>query len=177
MDTSKSGRGDGNDDGGILSARSRHQLGLFFAGSAFVMLSSLVTRRAILRRVRSVRPPFFHQSNEQPLVKFNGPLEAADALGVATINVFSYALMIGGGLFWAFDISNIRELKERIKLPLDLEKTEEEKEMTEDQEAVSIWPAAAIVLQEEEEKQAKPGTQISETIRREGVWRKDRPSR
>lgn len=168
---------DGSD---IFSARSRHQLGIFLAGSAFVMLSSLITRRAIVRRTRSVRPPFFHPSNEQPLIHFSGPLEAADALGIATINVFSYALMVGGGLFWAFDISNLRELKERVKADWVLEKTEEEKRMTPEEEAVSTWPAAAIVLQEEQEKQRKQPvaeTRIVETITRDGVWRKDQPSR
>jgi hypothetical protein len=140
------------DDGwSIKSSRSRRQLGLFFAGSTFVVLSSLITRRAVVRRQQLTRPAFFHPNNTAPITPINGALEALDALGIATINVFSYGIMFGGGLLWAFNISTLAELKNRIKSPLDLKGGEETGNNSEDD--TGTWLAAAIVLKEEEERQ------------------------
>jgi hypothetical protein len=140
------------DDGwSITSARSRRQLGLFFAGSTFVVLSSLITRRAVVRRHQLTRPAFFHPSNMPPITSINGALEALDALGIATINVFSYGIMLGGGLLWAFNISTLAEFKDRMKMPLDLKSGEETGDKSED--GAGTWLAAAIVLKEEEERQ------------------------
>lgn len=133
---------------GFWSPRSRHQLGIFGAGASFVFLSALLTRRSIYRRYKVTRPPFFH-GNMTSLLEINGGLEALDALGIATINVFSYSIMWGGGLFWAFDISNLRELKQRIKMPLKLEE-QAPVVPSEVDDAVSSWPAAALVMHEEE---------------------------
>ena len=168
------------------AARSRRQMGMFWAGSAFVMLSSLVTRRSIIQRSRSIRPSFFHPSNEQPLVKFNGPMEALDALGVATINVFSYAIMFGGGLFWVFDVSNIKELKERVKMKkIEIEGENAAQAVSpEHADMAASWPAAALVLREEHAKQEtkplgvrpvqepvtpRPGP-VTNLVTREGSW-------
>ena len=150
------------DDGwSITSSRSRRQLGLFFAGSTFVVLSSFITRRAVLRRHQLIRPAFFHPSNMPPVTPFNAASEALDALGIATINVFSYGIMFGGGLLWAFNISTIAEFKNRMKMPLD----EETRNYTED--SAGTWPAAAIVLKEEEERhnQTREGGISKETSR------------
>ena len=139
------------DDGwSITSSRSRHQLGLFSAGSAFVVLSSLITRRAVLRRYQLPRPAFFHPSNMPPIAPISGALEALDALGIATVNVFSYGIMFGGGLMWAFNISTLAELKNRIKMPLDLKSEEPGNEAD---GGTGTWLAAAIVLEEEKERQ------------------------
>jgi len=86
-----------------------------------------------------------------PITPINGALEALDALGIATINVFSYGIMFGGGLLWAFNISTLAELKNRIKMPLDLESGEENGNNSEDY--AGNWLAAAIVIKEEEERQ------------------------
>lgn len=140
------------DDGwAITSSRSLRQLGLFFAGSTFVVLSSLVTRRAVLRRNQLTRPSFFHPSNMPPVTPINGALEALDALGIATINVFSYGIMFSGGLLWAFNISTLAEFKNRVKMPLDLESGEQKGNELED--GAGTWLAAAIVIKEEKERQ------------------------
>jgi len=85
-----------------------------------------------------------------PIAPINGTLEALDALGIATVNVFSYGIMFGGGLMWAFNISTLAELKNRIKMPLDL-KSEEPGNGADD--GTGTWLAAAIVLKEEKERQ------------------------
>jgi hypothetical protein len=86
-----------------------------------------------------------------PVTPINGAMEALDALGIATINVFSYGIMLGGGLLWAFNISTLAELKNRVKMPLDVGSGEETGNESED--GTGTWLAAAIVLKEEEERQ------------------------
>lgn len=140
-----------DDNWSITSSRSRRQLGLFFAGSTFVMLSTLITRRSIVRRYQLTRPAFFHPSNMPPVIPINGTLEALEALRIATINVFSYSIMFGGGLLWAFNISTLADLKSRAEMRLGLGTPEDKSDID-----LGTWPAAAIVLQEEEERRNEP---------------------
>ena len=52
----------------------------------------------------------------------NGRLDAYEALGIATINVISFAVMMTGGTLWAFDISSMNELRQKLnrrRLKLD----------------------------------------------------------
>ena len=109
------------DGASILSLRSRRQLGIYAAGSAFMLLSAAITRRAIIRRNNWTRPLFFHPSNQPPITPINGPLEALEALSVATVNVFSFGIMFTGGIFWAFDIASLDELRERTRARLGYE--------------------------------------------------------
>ena len=44
----------------------------------------------------------------------NGRLDAYEALSIATINVLSLAVMITGGTLWAFDISSMDELRQKV---------------------------------------------------------------
>jgi len=43
-----------------------------------------------------------------------GEFEAVAALGLATMNVTSLFVMMGGGLAWAFDVGNLEELRGRV---------------------------------------------------------------
>lgn len=53
------------------------------------------------------------------------------AFGLATLNVMSFAVMLVGGISWAFDLSSVEELGERtrarLQKPSDLSTEEEEK--------------------------------------------------
>lgn len=88
-----------------------------------------------------------------PLLEINGGLEALDALFVATVNVFSYAIMVGGGLFWAFDINSLTELKQRAKMKGadELAKVIAEEEQGPKSD-IGNWPAAAIAMHEEDQR-------------------------
>ncbi|TLS22564.1 uncharacterized protein PpBr36_09680 [Pyricularia pennisetigena] len=106
--------------------RSFRQLGLFFAGAGFLACTVGITRRAVLRKQVTAAPKFFSPSKyikPEPRVDAQGnktkvidpeaeggPL-AVQALGLATLNVFSFAIMMTGGLSWAFDISSIDDLR------------------------------------------------------------------
>lgn len=133
----------------IFSARSRKQLSLFFAGASFFALSTLVTRRALVRRYKASLPRFYQPSN-QPSGNVNGALEAFEALNIATINVLSVGMMASGGLLWAFDISTTDELRRKIRGGMGIDGPEgSEKNAEED---IEEWIATVLARKEEKQK-------------------------
>lgn len=142
-------------DTSILSPRSRRQFGLWAAGGAFMLLSSLVTRRAVIRRYRSIRPPFFHPSNEAPVVTFNGPLEALEALSLASLNVFSFSVLMTGGMFWAFDISSVKEWRVRTRAKLGYEDTVATEQSTDGGKTPDEWIVAVLDKEDEDKIQKR----------------------
>ena len=59
--------------------------------------------------------PKFYSSNRAPakIDSAERSLLAVQALGLATLNVMSFGVMLIGGISWAFDLSSIAELRER----------------------------------------------------------------
>lgn len=54
----------------------------------------------------------------------NARLDAYEALSIATINVISFAVMLTGGTLWAFDISSMDELRQKVsRKRLELDET------------------------------------------------------
>jgi len=89
------------------------QLGVFFAGAGFLFISTMVTKRSINRRKLAVFPRFYQPSN-QPVAgagSYDGPLAAVEALNLATLNVMSFAIMMGGGVAWTLDVSSLDDLR------------------------------------------------------------------
>ncbi|KAL2757786.1 hypothetical protein ACRALDRAFT_1061085 [Sodiomyces alcalophilus JCM 7366] len=107
-------------DNGIFSRRSMRQLGMFFAGAGFTLVSAMVTRRAIVRKKIAAFPKFFHPSYAPagPQVNPEGAMIAFEALGLATLNVISVGIMTTGGLSWALNMSSVEELRERSRRSL-----------------------------------------------------------
>ncbi|TID17042.1 hypothetical protein E6O75_ATG09808 [Venturia nashicola] len=141
-------------DSTFTSDRSRRQLKLWAGGAAFMFLSAYITRRAIDRRYRAIRPKFFHYSHDPPPIHFNGPLEALEALSISTINVFSFGMMMVGGTCWAFDIASVQELRERTRKRLGYEEVIE----MERRQGGSVMEAEWIhntLTKEEEERRRK----------------------
>lgn len=96
----------------VFSQRSLSQLGFFAAGASFLALSTFVTRRAVVRKQMTGMPLFFGQSNRpSSKVGGDGGLVAVEALGLATLNTMCFGIMLTGGISWAFDISNLEELR------------------------------------------------------------------
>ncbi|KAI9655838.1 MAG: hypothetical protein M1821_005273 [Bathelium mastoideum] len=150
---------DANTDRSIFAARSRRQLGLFLAGAGFCILSGLVTRRALFRRYKATIPPFY-QPNSQPR-HVNGPAEAAQALGLASLNVFSWAIMGVGGTLWALDISSMDELRRKVRGGLGVDATGKSEQ--EGEEEMEEWLAAVLSRKhEKEDKKAAAKVQHSE---------------
>jgi hypothetical protein len=106
--------------------RERKQLTIFFAGCGFSLISALIARRGVIRRVNWARPTFFRQNHMHPEQKINGALEAMEAFSVATVNVFSWSILLTGGVMWATDTANIDEMRQRLRVRLGLKKEEQQ---------------------------------------------------
>ncbi|KAF2962718.1 hypothetical protein GQX73_g10857 [Xylaria multiplex] len=133
----------------ILSQRSLKQLGLFFAGAGFLSLATLITRRSVARKHMATLPKFYTQSN-RPVNKIgsDSSLIALEALNLATLNVVGFAIMMTGGLSWAFDISNIDDLRKKARKHIGPSggRTDEEAERE-----VEEWVAKVLLRKEKQE--------------------------
>ncbi|KAF8444411.1 hypothetical protein BGX38DRAFT_1260908 [Terfezia claveryi] len=95
--------------------RLRRQLTLFLAGPIFLSASILITRRALRRKALQMIPPKFHPNNAPPLHSPSGPLEALEALNLATLNIAAFAVtLVGAGMF-ALDVTNVEELQRKVR--------------------------------------------------------------
>ena len=136
--------------------RSRRQLGLFLAGAGFVALSTLITRRSLVRRYKSSIPAFYQPNNRPNSV--NGAVEAFEALNIATVNVTSFAIMATGGMFYAFDISSLADLRRKIRGGLGVDGTgRTEKDAEEEFEE---WLAGVLARKSEKENRAKEEREV-----------------
>ncbi|KAI1392575.1 uncharacterized protein F4822DRAFT_132977 [Hypoxylon trugodes] len=138
----------------IFSQRSLKQLGLFFAGAGFLTLSTLITRRAVVRKRIATIPKFYNQSNRTvDKMQSDSSLIALEALNLATLNVMGFGIMVTGGLSWAFDVSNIDDLRRMARghIGPDGGRTDEEAERE-----VEEWVAKVLLRKEPKEQEAKP---------------------
>jgi hypothetical protein len=128
------------------------QLGLFFAGAGFLTLSTFITRRSVAKKLRATAPKFYVQSN-RPVNKMDGDssLIALEALNLATLNVVGFAIMMTGGVSWAFDLSNIDDLRARARKHIGPGggRTDEEAERE-----VEEWVAKVLLRKEKHEQEA-----------------------
>ena len=126
------------------SQRSRKQLSIFFAGASFFAISTLLTRRSLKRRYASTVPHFYQPSYQRPANPINGPFEALAALHLATFNVTSFALMMGGGLLWAFDISSLNDMRRRIKGGKSRDASKKTETDMEEEKQLEEWVASML---------------------------------
>ncbi|KAI1123906.1 hypothetical protein F5Y10DRAFT_41460 [Nemania abortiva] len=135
----------------IFSQRSLKQLGLFFAGAGFLSLATLITRRSVARKHIATLPRFYTQSN-RPVDKIgsDSSLIALEALNLATLNVVGFAIMMTGGVSWAFDISNIDDLRRMARKHIGPSggRTDEEAE-----QEIEEW-VAKVLLRKEKQQEA-----------------------
>lgn len=137
----------------ILSQRSLKQLGLFFAGGAFLGLSILITRRAVARKLKATVPDFYQQSN-RPVknIQSDNSLIAVEALNLATLNVMGFGIMATGGLAWAFDISSVDDLRRKARRHIGTAAggyTDEESERE-----IEEWVASVLLRKDKKERDA-----------------------
>lgn len=96
--------------------RNAKQFGFFLAGTGFMAASVLVTRRAVIRRLRESRPKFYVSNRHIPKdLGDDKQLLALHAFSLATLNVMSFGVMLVGGISWAFNLSSVEELRQRTK--------------------------------------------------------------
>lgn len=123
---------------------------LFAAGLTFSALSLLVTRRAFARRRLASTPPSFYKDapthTAAQTAKVSGPIEAVEALNLATINVLSLAMTGTGGALWYLGIENMDDAKRIFRGGLGLDESGvNEKEVEEDFEE---WIARTLSRKE-----------------------------
>ncbi|KAI9800749.1 MAG: hypothetical protein M1833_003165 [Piccolia ochrophora] len=124
-------------------------LPLFLAGGAFFFLSVVTTRRSLHRRAVASYPSFYHPSNRPPVNPVNGAAEAAQALGIATMNVVSGAMMVTGGVLWGMRIQGMDDMRTRMRRAMGVgESGDADQELEE-------WVAG--VLSRKEEREGKGG--------------------
>lgn len=87
------------------------------AGAGFLAASVAITRRSVIRKKVAMIPPFY-VSNRNPISSSDKEMLAVQALGLATLNVMSFAVMLVGGISWGFNISTLDELGTRAKVAL-----------------------------------------------------------
>ncbi|KAF1365900.1 hypothetical protein EJ07DRAFT_160978 [Lizonia empirigonia] len=94
----------------VTSPRSLRQLSVFLLGSACLVASTAITRKAVWRRQLRLKPSFY-APNTNPHEFFSPMSDALQALNMATMNCFSVGLMALGGTMWTLDIANLREAR------------------------------------------------------------------
>ena len=99
----------------------------------------------------------FAPSNKVPEV--NGGVEAAEALFLATLNVTSCAIMLGGGAMWALDISEVEDLRRKVRKKMDVEGGEG-KTPQEAEDDIEEWIAFAMA-----KLQGKSDQDIAEMVK------------
>lgn len=147
------------EDNSLFSPRSRKQFSIFFAGSCFTIMSAVITRRAVNRRLRWAKPTYFRTNQMHPEQQINIRLEAMEAISVATVNVFSWAIMLGGGVLWATDTSGLGEMRSKLRVRLGLSEDEQKDSQTvvgEYIEAVKPWNAFKSSKRKENDEGGEP---------------------
>jgi hypothetical protein len=111
-------------------------------------VTSLITRRALVRRYKATVPKFYQPSNRANY-DVNGAMEAFEALNIATINVLSVGMMLGGGLLYAFDISSLDDMRQYVRksIGVDGPRTDEDAE-----KEIEEWIAKTLNIGMKEEK-------------------------
>jgi len=102
----------------ITSQRSLRQLSVFLIGSACLLATTAVTRKAVWRRQLRVAPKFY-EPNTNPHEFFSPFHDAIQALNLATMNCASVGIMAVGGIMWSFDVANLREAQASLRRRLN----------------------------------------------------------
>lgn len=94
----------------VTSPRSLRQLSVFLLGSACLVATTAITRKAVWRRQLRTKPSFY-APNTNPHEFFSPMSDALQALNLATMNCFSVGLLLVGGTMWTLDIANLKEAR------------------------------------------------------------------
>lgn len=87
---------------------------LLIGGLLFFSFSAIVTRRALIRKYLSARPPFYTTSMfHKPEV--SGGMDAFEALNIATLNTVSIAMIAAGATFCVLDIDSVETARNRYR--------------------------------------------------------------
>ncbi|KAI9733400.1 MAG: hypothetical protein M1834_003484 [Cirrosporium novae-zelandiae] len=161
----------------LFPEKTRKQQNLFLFGSFSFLLSTFVTRRALHRKQVATRLPYYNSSilsHHSPLHQFHPPtatpspfqaqlqsqaanapavsppMEAFEALTLATLNVMSFFMMATGGILWKMDIGSMEDMRRSVRKGLGVDERggwESDKD-----EEIEEWVASMLSRKEEKEK-------------------------
>lgn len=135
--------------------RFRRQLTMLLAGSTFLALSVRATRKVSLRKQKAMYPTYFRPNNQPPPgPPGNAALEAVEALNLASLNVLSFAMMLIGGGMVAMDVTNIEELRNKVR-DMAGEDTQTGEERRKEEEEWEEWMVGILARQELKDKAKK----------------------
>lgn len=97
-----------------FSSRAHNQLSYLAAGTLLFASSVLLSRRAVVSRLRIDKPAGLFSSS-RTTSQVNGAVDAASALTLATLNVGTFGAMLAGGSMWAFDIRTIDDVRRYVR--------------------------------------------------------------
>ena len=63
----------------------------------------------------AIVPAHFHSNQHPPVNPPSGPMEALEALNLATLNITAAALTLIGGTLFALDVCTVEELRRRFR--------------------------------------------------------------
>ncbi|WEW60279.1 hypothetical protein PRK78_005764 [Emydomyces testavorans] len=137
----------------------RNSTKLLLGGTLFFLLSTFITRRSLARRRLASMPPYYTSAmNHKPPI--NGPMEALEALNIATINVGSLAMVGVGGAMYAFDINGLEDLRRKVRGGLGVDGTGRSEQQVE--EEFEEWVVSVLNRKAEKEKRVEgEGNQTS----------------
>jgi hypothetical protein len=135
--------------------RHRKNKAILGAGLAFFAFSLLITRRALTRK-RFLKPAFYTNApnhREQITKQVSAPIEAVEALNIATINVLSLAMIGVGGSLWYLDIDGLEEGRRFVRGGMGVDGTGRSEQDAE--EEFEEWLATVLSRKEEKEKRGE----------------------
>jgi hypothetical protein len=135
----------------VTSPRSLRQLSIYFLGSACLLASTAITRKAVWRRQLRVMPKFY-EANTNPHEYFSPFSDACQALNLATMNCASVGIMALGGAMWTFDIANLREARAVLRSRLNYDRIYESEDDIPNSISEMIIASGQMRIIEEDEK-------------------------
>lgn len=111
--------------------------------------------------------PRFYTPSNRPVNKIgsDSSLIALEALNLATLNVLGFAIMMTGGVSWAFDISSIDDLRGMARKHIGPSggRTDEEAE-----QEIEEWIAKVMLRREKQDAAAAAGAAAATTTTTRG---------
>ncbi|KNG47306.1 hypothetical protein DDE82_000916 [Stemphylium lycopersici] len=142
----------------VTSPRSLRQLSIYFLGSACLLASTAITRKAIWRRQLRTMPKFY-EANTNPHEYFSPFSDACQALNLATINCVSVGIMALGGAMWTFDIANLKEARAVLRRRLHYDRIYESEDEVPNTLSEMIAASGQMRILDEDEKDGSSGKQ------------------
>ncbi|KAH9868378.1 hypothetical protein J1614_007450 [Plenodomus biglobosus] len=142
----------------ITSPRSLRQLSVFLLGSACLLATTAITRKAVWRRQLRQTPKYF-DANTNPHEYFSPFQDACQALNLATLNCASVGIMALGGAMWSFDIAGLAEARKALRARLGYERIYRSDEDVPNSVSEIIRQSGEMRVREEEEEEQ--GVQMS----------------